>query len=259
MLLFAIALMMTSATLPPELARVLTDYETAWRNKDDAALAVLFDEDGFVLPGGSPPVRGRDAIRAYYKGHGGPLVLRPLASSTEGTTGFIIGTYAREQDGPDIGKFTLTLRKDANGHWLIVSDMDNSNSRPRCSTAAAAVGAASQRLIANDNAKNLEGVLGGYTDDVVWVPPNSPAVTGKAALRPRYEQLFSSNAIDLSSEIVEARADGGLGYVRGYTSGTVKPLDGSAAISVDDQFVALVRCVDGDWRVSHLIWSPRRR
>jgi ketosteroid isomerase-like protein len=30
---------------------------------------------------------------------------------------------------PDEGKFTLTLRKDKDGSWLIVSDMDNSNRR----------------------------------------------------------------------------------------------------------------------------------
>lgn len=28
---------------------------------------------------------------------------------------------------PDFGKFTLVLRRAAEGHWLIVSDMDNSN------------------------------------------------------------------------------------------------------------------------------------
>jgi ketosteroid isomerase-like protein len=43
----------------------------------------------------------------------------------------IIGGYARQKDEPDAGKFTLTLRRTAEGRWLIVSDMDNSNARPR--------------------------------------------------------------------------------------------------------------------------------
>jgi hypothetical protein len=46
-----------SVTLPAALARVLTDYETAWQNKDAAGLAALFAEDGFVLSSGVPPVR----------------------------------------------------------------------------------------------------------------------------------------------------------------------------------------------------------
>ena len=45
--------------LPPELARVLRDYERAWRAGDAAALAALFAEDGFVLQSNRPPVRGR--------------------------------------------------------------------------------------------------------------------------------------------------------------------------------------------------------
>ncbi len=117
-------------TLPPALARVLTEYESAWQRKDNRALAALFTEDGFVLSSGGPPVRGRSAIEAHYAGHGGPLSLRALAYSVEGSTGYIIGGYARNKGEPDVGKFTLTLRKGADGRWLIVSDMDNGNSKP---------------------------------------------------------------------------------------------------------------------------------
>ncbi|HVG10219.1 MAG TPA: DUF4440 domain-containing protein [Thermoanaerobaculia bacterium] len=118
-----------SVSLPPELARVLTDYEAAWSKKDPAALAGLFAADGFVLPNGSTPVRGRAAIQKYYTGHGGPLSLRAIAYAAEGGVGYIIGGYTDTAGKPDIGKFTLTLRKGADGRWLIMSDMDNSNRR----------------------------------------------------------------------------------------------------------------------------------
>jgi ketosteroid isomerase-like protein len=118
-----------SVPLPAELARVLTDYEAGWRAGDGAALAALFAEDGFVLSSGSPPVRGRAAIRQHYKGHGGPLVLRAFAFATEGKVGYILGGFSRQEGQPDLGKFTLTLRKDAGGRWWIVSDMDNDNRR----------------------------------------------------------------------------------------------------------------------------------
>jgi ketosteroid isomerase-like protein len=119
-----------SVALPPPLGRVLTDYEAAWEAKDATALSRLFAEDGFVLSPGSPPVRGRAAIEAHYQGHGGPLSLRALAFATDGSLGYVIGAYARHEGEPDIGKFTLTLRRDSEGRWLIVSDMDNGNSRP---------------------------------------------------------------------------------------------------------------------------------
>lgn len=114
--------------LPPELARVLTDYEAGWKAGDAAALAQLFAEDGYVLPQGQEPVRGRAAIEKLYTRKGSPLALRAFAYATEGNVGYILGGYGPEPGKPEDGKFTLTLRKE-NGRWLIVSDMDNPNRR----------------------------------------------------------------------------------------------------------------------------------
>ena len=118
-----------SIALPPALARVLTDYESAWSRHDAPALGKLFAEDGFVLPNGHPPVRGRAAIERYYEGHGGPLALRAIAFAEQGSVGFILGGYASDTGKPDDGKFTLTLRKGPEGRWLIFSDMDSANAR----------------------------------------------------------------------------------------------------------------------------------
>jgi ketosteroid isomerase-like protein len=109
---------------------VLTDYEAAWSARDATALARLFAEDGFVLPNGGPPVRGRAAIETIYAGSGGPLALRAFAFATDGAVASILGGYAPRKGEPDTGKFTLTLRKGADGRWLILSDMDNPNRRP---------------------------------------------------------------------------------------------------------------------------------
>lgn len=117
-----------SITLPPALARVLTDYEKGWQAGDAAALASLFTEDGLALPSGQPPVKGRSAIRKLYTSPGSPLSLRAIAYAINGNVGYIIGAYSSEKGTPDEGKFTLTLRK-RHGRWLIASDMDNLNRR----------------------------------------------------------------------------------------------------------------------------------
>lgn len=123
---------MMSVTLPAELDRVLRDYEQAWRTGDAAALVALFTDDGFVLQPGQPPVRGHAALAERYSGQGGgPLRLRALAYATADTVGYIIGAYGYGDDLPDLGKFTLTLRRSAAGRWLIFSDMDNGNAPPR--------------------------------------------------------------------------------------------------------------------------------
>ncbi|MBL8767580.1 MAG: SgcJ/EcaC family oxidoreductase [Planctomycetes bacterium] len=120
-----------SVDLPAELDRVLRDYEKAWAAKDAKALAALFTDDGFVLQDGAPPVRGRDAIEAAYTGLGGPLSLRAFAFAVDGDLGTILGGYTHESGAPDSGKFTLTLRRAADGRYAIVSDMDNANHRRR--------------------------------------------------------------------------------------------------------------------------------
>ncbi|MBI1851998.1 MAG: SgcJ/EcaC family oxidoreductase [Planctomycetes bacterium] len=116
-----------TVTLPLELDRVLRDYERAWRAHDANALAGLFAEDGYVLSNGAAPVKGRDAIRVAYANAGGALDLRAFYYSTEGNVGFILGAYRHGPSTPETGKFTLALRRDATGRWLIVADMDNSN------------------------------------------------------------------------------------------------------------------------------------
>jgi len=116
-----------SVALPAPFANILRQYENAWRAKDAAKLSQLFAEDGYVLPSGGPMVHGRSAIQELYKGQGGPLFLHAVAYGAEGTVGYIIGTFRHESNGPDSGKFTLTLTKSPSGEWLILSDMDNGN------------------------------------------------------------------------------------------------------------------------------------
>ncbi len=116
-----------SVELPPEVERVLRDYEHAWRARDAAALAALFTHDGFALRPGRPPARGEAAIEQAYRGAGGPLHLRALAYEASGTVAYVVGAYSARAGLPDGGKFVLVLRRDADGRWRIVADIDNGN------------------------------------------------------------------------------------------------------------------------------------
>jgi len=118
-----------SITLPAELDRVLRDYERAWKNSAEDALADLFTPDGFV-PTGQGWVRGREAIRATYATSGGGLQLRALAFAVQDTVGYIVGAYGYGDSAPvpDRGKFVLALRRArGGGPWLIAADIDQSN------------------------------------------------------------------------------------------------------------------------------------
>ena len=116
--------------------------------------------------------------------------------------------------------------------------------------------AAINRLIDNDNTANLEGLLAGYSEDAVLLPPQGSSISGKSALRPHYERIFTTSRLSLSASVVEAKAEVNLGFVRGETIGSVSSRAGGKATAVDDKFLAVVRCEDGEWRVTHLMWSP---
>lgn len=118
---------MSSIDLPPDLDRVLRDYESAWRARDADALASLFTEDGFILRPGHPPVRGREAIARAYAESGGRLHLRALAYERSSPVAYIVGGYTSTPKWPDAGTFILSLRRSADGRWLIAADMDNAN------------------------------------------------------------------------------------------------------------------------------------
>ncbi|MDN3919627.1 nuclear transport factor 2 family protein [Roseateles violae] len=122
----------TAVTLPPELERVLRDYESAWQRKDTAALAALFAVDGMALPNGDRPARGAAAIAAAYaKNAGTPLALRALSFSAAGDMAYIVGGFASAAGRPDFGKFVLVLqRASEGGRWLIAADIDNMNALP---------------------------------------------------------------------------------------------------------------------------------
>ena len=119
-----------SIQLPAPLDRVLRDYETAWANGDEAALAALFTEDGFV-PTPLGWVRGRAGITRVYENSSGSLRLRAIAYSVSDSVGYMIGAYnyGDAAGATDGGKFVLALRKDASGKWLIAADLDNANRR----------------------------------------------------------------------------------------------------------------------------------
>ncbi len=124
-----------SVELPPELQRVLTDYEDAWEAGDAAALAELFVVDGFVS-GRSGWRRGHAAMRDKYANAGGDLRLRGIDFSIDGSLAYIVGAYGygEEAAATDGGMFVLVLaRTDDGSPWRIVADLDRSARRPAAS------------------------------------------------------------------------------------------------------------------------------
>ncbi len=114
-----------SVALPPELDRVLRDYERHWRAGSTEGLVGLFTDDGFVARRGGW-IRGSAALREALQRTSSDLRLRAVAYAVDGDAGYIIGAYGygAEAASQDRGMFILTLRRSTRGQWLITADLD---------------------------------------------------------------------------------------------------------------------------------------
>lgn len=112
--------------LPPELDRVLREYEQHWQAGNAEALVALFTEDGFVARRGGW-IRGREGLRESLQGTSSDLRLRAVAYEVGDRVGYIVGAYSYgEESSVDRGMFILTLRRALDGRWLITADLDGS-------------------------------------------------------------------------------------------------------------------------------------
>jgi hypothetical protein len=112
-----------SVTLPPDLDRVLRDYEKAWRAGDSQGLADLFVDGRVALTNSGRAVIGRAGVKDLYRG-GGALFLRAMSFAADDSVAHIIGAYATRDGGGDTGSFVLALVRPRGGKWLIAADMD---------------------------------------------------------------------------------------------------------------------------------------
>ena len=111
-------------------------FEDAMRKGDVEAVAAMYAEDGVILPPNHARVQGRAGIAAFMKemtDAGYSLKLTPADAWIEGALGVRSGSYIvldKEQKEIDHGKWLEVWKKGADGQWLMVRDMWNSDDPP---------------------------------------------------------------------------------------------------------------------------------
>ena len=136
--LLAAALAMAGATAAKEgpLDGKSKAWEEAFNKGDGAAVAALYAEDGVILPPNEKRVQGRAGIADFAKGMydaGFRLKTTDTDVWVEGSLGAKSGTYVvSDKDGKEVdhGKWLEVWKKGADGTWLMVRDMWNSDDPP---------------------------------------------------------------------------------------------------------------------------------
>jgi len=122
-------------------ARALREGELAafvkdWSGKDANRIAAHYTDDGNVMVPNSPTMTGKDAIgKAMKEALADPnwsLALQPVEISKGGDLGYTCGTYVLTATDPaskkavtEKGRFVTIFRKEPDGSWKAVQDMNN--------------------------------------------------------------------------------------------------------------------------------------
>jgi uncharacterized protein (TIGR02246 family) len=111
-------------------------FSAAAAKGDGAALAGLYSTDGQVMPAGSEPIRGTDAIQKFWQGalNSGvaAVALKTIDVFGHGPTATEVGEYElRDKAGKvlDHGKYIVVWRH-ADGNWKLLRDMFSTNVPP---------------------------------------------------------------------------------------------------------------------------------
>jgi uncharacterized protein (TIGR02246 family) len=116
---------------------LISTFEQAANSKDAATIASMYEQDATLLPPGSPPVKGRANIQAFWQsflnaGASGAK-LRVVEVQSSGEMAYEIGAFDANLPVPQggtartAGKYVVVWRLQPNGSIKMVADIFNVN------------------------------------------------------------------------------------------------------------------------------------
>jgi len=128
---------------------------------------------------------------------------------------------------------------------------------PNPEVGRAALRAAEQRAVDVANARDAQGWLAGYAEDVVIVPPSSPVLTEKKAIAEWVARATSNPKLHFEYQNLrtEISAAGDLGYTLSHYELTHALPDGTTAVERGRWLIAWRKQPDGRWRSITEIWN----
>ena len=130
-------------------------------------------------------------------------------------------------------------------------------SRPAPETDVQQISAVVERNIQAINAGDVDAWLATLSDTAVFLPPNGPAVSGRAALRSwALSSFFEPFAVGLHAPVKDVEIAGDMAIVQGPFTLSLKPKAGGPIIEDVGKFLTvLTRQSDGSWKYSRDIWN----
>jgi uncharacterized protein (TIGR02246 family) len=107
-------------------------YVDASNKGDVTTLASLYADDAMLLPPDHEPIKGREAIGAFWRqGTDEGLQVTNLAVEVDGNLGYLVGRYhlpATDEEPADSGQYVMCLKRQPDGSWKLTADIWNQSS-----------------------------------------------------------------------------------------------------------------------------------
>jgi len=120
----------------------------------------------------------------------------------------------------------------------------------------AAARQAHEAYVAAINSNNLDSLMGMMTEDVVFLPPNEPALAGKAAVRPWGAEYLKAYRIHWDKTSLEFIVTGDWAIERyAYKSSETPKAGGPVVLDTGKGLNIYHHDADGKWRVARDAWN----
>jgi uncharacterized protein (TIGR02246 family) len=121
----------------------------------------------------------------------------------------------------------------------------------------AAIRALDAEMVAALNARDFDRYMSCLSGDATWMPPNQPAIGGKAAIGELVSDLFDIPDFIVAHypTAIEVSDSGDLAVMTYTYEFTVTDSEGTA-VTEKGKDVSVFKKVDGAWRLFMDMWSP---
>ena len=106
-----------------------------------------------------------------------------------------------------------------------------------------------------ENAGDVDAIMDLCNDDIVFIPPEAPSVSGPEAVRAFFEEFLDAFDISIGLTRDAITVDDTLAYEWGTVSGSATGPDGQSESINNTYLITYERDSDGSWKQSKNIWN----
>ena len=106
-----------------------------------------------------------------------------------------------------------------------------------------------------ENAGDVDTIMDLCSDDIVFMPPEAPPVSGPEAVRTFFEEFLDAFEVSIELNRDAISVDDALAYEWGTVSGSATGPDGQSQTINNTYLITYERDADGSWKQSKNIWN----